>query len=110
MYRKGLEMLRIFKNHTLKTSLLDDFVYYENRQKIMEDEKAKVLIKNFGSPLFVPALEQPRKMNFAIDIPPTSAEKNSKVGDDELDSSKRTTSAEQNVSSSDITSTSTSVD
>ncbi|KAH1041263.1 hypothetical protein AAZX31_09G030900 [Glycine max] len=40
MYWKGLEMLKIFKNNTLKTSLLDDFMYYENRQKIMQDEKA----------------------------------------------------------------------
>ena len=54
MYWKGLEMLKIFKNNTLKTSLLDDFMYYENRQKIMQDEKAKLSVKSFGSPLFVP--------------------------------------------------------
>ena len=27
---------------------------YENRQKIMQDEKAKLSVKSFGSPLFVP--------------------------------------------------------
>ena len=51
---KGLEMLKIFKKHTLKTPFLDDFMQYENRQKIMQDEKAKLSVKSFGSPLFVP--------------------------------------------------------
>ncbi|KAK1385899.1 YTH domain-containing protein [Heracleum sosnowskyi] len=31
-YRHGSEMLRIFKNYTAKTSLLDDFNFYENRE------------------------------------------------------------------------------
>ncbi|XP_019425568.1 PREDICTED: uncharacterized protein LOC109334318 isoform X1 [Lupinus angustifolius] len=81
MYNKGLEMLKIFKNHTLKTSLLDDFMYYENRQKIMQDEKAKFVIKSFGSP-FIPASEAPRKLNFVVDTPLVNAEKNSKPKDD----------------------------
>ncbi|XP_047178444.1 YTH domain-containing protein ECT2-like isoform X2 [Vigna umbellata] len=64
VYLKGLEMLKIFKNHTLKTSLLDDFIYYESRQKIMLDEKAKLLGKNFDSPIFSPVMEAPQKLNF----------------------------------------------
>ncbi|KAI9123001.1 hypothetical protein K1719_005890 [Acacia pycnantha] len=64
MYKKGLEMLKIFKNHNLKTSLLDDFMYYENRQKVMQEEKAKLLMKSFESPLFLPTLEPPRKLNY----------------------------------------------
>ncbi|BAT87743.1 uncharacterized protein HKW66_Vig0071840 [Vigna angularis] len=64
VYLKGLEMLKIFKNHTLKTSLLDDFIYYESRQKIMLDEKAKLLGKNFDSPIFAPVMEAPQKLNF----------------------------------------------
>lgn len=31
--KQGLEMLKIFKNFTSKTSLLDDFIFYENREK-----------------------------------------------------------------------------
>ncbi|XP_061360261.1 YTH domain-containing protein ECT4-like [Gastrolobium bilobum] len=106
MYRKGMEMLKIFKNHTLKTSLLDDFMYYENRQKILQEEKSKFLIKSFERPLSVPALGPPRKLNFAVDIPPVSDEKNSKM-DDEFDSLKQTSisSAEHIVSSFDVTST-----
>jgi len=108
MYSKGLEMLKIFKNHNLKTSLLDDFMYYENRQKIMQEEKAKLLIRSFKNPLVLPTLEPPRKLNFVIDIPPVGDEKNAKM-DDEVDSLKQISSAGHIVSSSEITST-TSVD
>ncbi|XP_027369139.1 YTH domain-containing protein ECT4-like isoform X2 [Abrus precatorius] len=89
MFSKGLEMLKIFKNHSLKTSLLDDFMYYEDRQKIMQEEKAKLRIKSFGNPLLVPTLEPPRKLNYVIDIPLASEEKNSKM-DDEFDNLKQT--------------------
>lgn len=36
---QGIEMLNIFKNYSAKTSILDDFVFYENRQKTMQDKK-----------------------------------------------------------------------
>lgn len=68
-FKQGIEMLKIFKNHTMKTSLLDDFIYYENRQRIMQDEKTRLLIKSYESPFFVPALDPPRKLNFVIDLP-----------------------------------------
>lgn len=62
-YKKGVEMLKVFKNYTSKTSLLDDFMYYENRQKILQEEKARLLIKSYGTPVFVPVLHPPRKLN-----------------------------------------------
>lgn len=106
MYWKGLEMLKIFKNHTLRTSLLDDFMYYENRQKILQDEKAKYLTKSFESPLYIPALETPRKLNFMVDMPSGHDEKNSKLTDD-FESAKQNSvsTPEQIVSNSDATST-----
>jgi hypothetical protein len=107
MYRKGLDMLKIFKSYTLKTSLLDDFMYYENRQKVMQEEKAKLVIKSFGSPLSVPVLEPPRKLNYVFENPPVSDEKNSKT-DGDLGNLK-ISSAAHIVDSSDVTST-TSVD
>ncbi|CAI9292017.1 unnamed protein product [Lactuca saligna] len=61
-YKKGIEMLKVFKNYTWKTSLLDDFMYYENRQKILQEEKARLLIKSYGTPVFVPVLHPPRKL------------------------------------------------
>ncbi|XP_004486515.1 YTH domain-containing protein ECT2-like [Cicer arietinum] len=104
-YRKGLEMLKIFKSHTLKTSLLDDFMYYEHRQKIMQDEKAKLLIRSFESPVFIPfpALEDPHKLNFVVGKPPNKYEKNLKFKDDS-DSLKQIpiSSPAQNFNSSDV--------
>ncbi|ESW26429.1 hypothetical protein PHAVU_003G119300 [Phaseolus vulgaris] len=103
MYGKGLEMLKMFKNRSLKTSLLDDFMYYENRQKIMQEEKAKMLIRNFEkNPLSLPTLEPPRKLNFVFDIPPVS--KNSKT-DDGLDNLKQTSRSGHIVCSSEVTNT-----
>ncbi|KAI3687043.1 hypothetical protein L1987_80733 [Smallanthus sonchifolius] len=61
-YKKGIEMLKVFKNYAKKTSLLDDFMYYENRQKILQEEKARLLIRSFGTPVFVPVLHPPRKL------------------------------------------------
>ncbi|MED6211677.1 YT521-B-like domain containing protein [Stylosanthes scabra] len=102
MYKKGLEMLKIFKSHTLKTTLLDDFMYYENRQKIMQEEKAKLLIKSFQSPLMIPTMEPPRKLNFVVDVPQVNDEKNSKT-DEKLD--RLVSSVKETVQSSDVTST-----
>ncbi|KAK6265216.1 hypothetical protein QUC31_016053 [Theobroma cacao] len=64
MYKQGMEMLKVFKNHTMKTSLLDDFMYYENRQKIMQEEKARLLIKSFESPILAPTLDPANKPNY----------------------------------------------
>jgi hypothetical protein len=106
MYKKGLEMLKIFKNYTLKTSLLDDFMYYENRQKIMEEGKARLLVKSFGSPYLVPALDPPRKVNSVGELPSSEDGKTSKPNSGPNSSIKTGVSAPEQVSSnSDVTST-----
>ncbi|XP_062187172.1 YTH domain-containing protein ECT3-like isoform X2 [Phragmites australis] len=38
---KGLQVLKIFKDHVCKTSILDDFGFYDNREKMMQERKAK---------------------------------------------------------------------
>lgn len=38
-FTQGIEMLSIFKNYSAKTSILDDFMFYEHRQKTMQDKK-----------------------------------------------------------------------
>eukprot|EP00252_Welwitschia_mirabilis_P017493 TRINITY_DN3876_c0_g3_i2.p1 TRINITY_DN3876_c0_g3~~TRINITY_DN3876_c0_g3_i2.p1 ORF type:complete len:614 (-),score=83.14 TRINITY_DN3876_c0_g3_i2:158-1999(-) len=38
-FEQGIEMLKIFKNYALKTSILDDFSYYEGRQKAVREKK-----------------------------------------------------------------------
>ncbi|CAL0335127.1 unnamed protein product [Lupinus luteus] len=37
----GLEMLNIFKNYVARTSILDDFEFYESRQKVMQEKKVR---------------------------------------------------------------------
>ncbi|XP_070026829.1 YTH domain-containing protein ECT2-like isoform X2 [Nicotiana sylvestris] len=37
----GFQILKIFKTHSSKTCILDDFDFYEGRQKIMQEKKAK---------------------------------------------------------------------
>lgn len=34
-------MLNIFKNYAAKTSILDDFDFYENREKVMVQKKLR---------------------------------------------------------------------
>eukprot|EP00252_Welwitschia_mirabilis_P024960 TRINITY_DN762_c1_g1_i1.p1 TRINITY_DN762_c1_g1~~TRINITY_DN762_c1_g1_i1.p1 ORF type:complete len:656 (-),score=102.90 TRINITY_DN762_c1_g1_i1:961-2928(-) len=41
-FHKGIEMLSIFKNHSARTSILDDFEFYEQRQKAMQDKKRQL--------------------------------------------------------------------
>jgi hypothetical protein len=38
---QGIEMLQIFKNYETETSILDDFDFYEDRQKAMEERKSR---------------------------------------------------------------------
>lgn len=40
-FSQGTEMLNIFKNYPLKTSILDDFDFYESRQKVMQEKKIR---------------------------------------------------------------------
>jgi len=35
-------MLNIFKNYSAKTSLLDDFDFYENREKVLRSQKKTI--------------------------------------------------------------------
>ncbi|KAI3461911.1 hypothetical protein Pfo_018574 [Paulownia fortunei] len=38
---QGLQLLKIFKDHTSKQCILDDFDFYEDRQKRIQEKKAK---------------------------------------------------------------------
>eukprot|EP00249_Psilotum_nudum_P022350 c28481_g2_i2 orf=110-2164(+) len=38
---QGIEMLKIFKSFPLRTSLLDDFPFYDDRQRFLEERKLK---------------------------------------------------------------------
>ncbi|GKV37853.1 hypothetical protein SLEP1_g45826 [Rubroshorea leprosula] len=47
-FPQGIEMLNIFKNYESKTSILDDFYFYEGRQKEMQEKKARPSISHFN--------------------------------------------------------------
>ncbi|KAJ8638955.1 hypothetical protein MRB53_015649 [Persea americana] len=42
-FPQGIEMLNIFKNYSAKTSILDDFGFYDSRQKAMQDKRVRSL-------------------------------------------------------------------
>ncbi|XP_011093933.1 YTH domain-containing family protein 2 isoform X1 [Sesamum indicum] len=46
---QGIEMLRIFKNHDADTSLLDDFNFYDEREKTLLERKAKQRASSTGN-------------------------------------------------------------
>ncbi|KAL5979355.1 YTH domain-containing protein [Asimina triloba] len=43
-FPQGSEMLNIFKSYTAKTSILDDFGFYESRQKAMQEKRMRPLV------------------------------------------------------------------
>ncbi|KAK6934769.1 YTH domain [Dillenia turbinata] len=47
-FPQGIEILNIFKNHVSKTSILDDFDFYESRQKVLQDKKFQPMTSHFG--------------------------------------------------------------
>ncbi|KAB2048582.1 hypothetical protein ES319_A13G121500v1 [Gossypium barbadense] len=40
-FEQGVQILKIFKDHSSKTCILDDFEFYEARQKIIQEKKTK---------------------------------------------------------------------
>nr|GMD80690.1 YTH domain-containing protein ECT4 isoform X1 [Ipomoea batatas] len=83
-YKKGMEMLKIFKNFASRTSLFDDFLFYESREKIMQEDRAKILIRSYESPFLVPVLDPPRKLNSIFDMPSSGGEKIYKHADTKM--------------------------
>lgn len=53
-YISGMNMLNIFKSSPLRTSILDDFMFYEERQKVMCEEKYRQLGRRFNVSPYVP--------------------------------------------------------
>ncbi|OVA01376.1 YTH domain [Macleaya cordata] len=45
---QGIEMLNIFKNYSSKTSILDDFAFYESRQKAMQEKRTRPSTPHLG--------------------------------------------------------------
>ncbi|MBA0791794.1 hypothetical protein Gohar_016352 [Gossypium harknessii] len=101
MFKQGVEMLKVFKNHTMKTSLLDDFMYYENRQRIMQEEKARLLIRSFQSPVQASTLDAATKLKFELHL--NDNEKATKQSDPDMLKRTVSSSSQQVSFGSDIT-------
>ncbi|XP_008793293.2 YTH domain-containing protein ECT2 [Phoenix dactylifera] len=60
-YNSGMNMLNIFKSSPLRMPILDHFMFYEERQKVMREEKYRHHGRSFSGspyvPVFVPASE-----------------------------------------------------
>ncbi|VAI37844.1 unnamed protein product [Triticum turgidum subsp. durum] len=56
---QGLQVLKIFKDHVSKTSILDDFSFYDNREKIMQERKSQRQhqLKKITSPKLLPTVD-----------------------------------------------------
>lgn len=75
-YMRGIEMLNIFKGYTSKTSILDDFMYYEERQRIMLDEKSRLVNNsNYDTSYFLPTFVPSSKLSTTAEQPPKADEK-----------------------------------
>ncbi|XP_047061719.1 YTH domain-containing protein ECT4-like [Lolium rigidum] len=84
-FLQGAEMLKIFKNFSCKTSILDDFDFYENRQKVMQDRRGKPLTTSLGH--FMPKDEKPEEFKKQVQILSTG----------ELDKAKKNEEQSNNV-------------
>ncbi|BAT93109.1 hypothetical protein VIGAN_07201100 [Vigna angularis var. angularis] len=45
-FPQGVEILNIFKNYVARTSILDDFEFYESRQKVLQEKKTRQSISH----------------------------------------------------------------
>ncbi|XP_020245310.1 uncharacterized protein LOC109823442 isoform X1 [Asparagus officinalis] len=59
MYAPGMSMLNIFKDSPLSTSTLDDFMFYEERQKIMQKEKCRFTGRSYET--YIPTIVSAEK-------------------------------------------------
>ncbi|KAG9448087.1 hypothetical protein H6P81_014215 [Aristolochia fimbriata] len=66
-FPQGIEMLNIFKNYSAKTSILDDFGFYESRQKAMQDKKIRPVTPH------VELLQGSVQVAKAVDLKPSVA-------------------------------------
>lgn len=76
-FEQGEGMLKIFKNHKMKSSIFDDFMYYENRQQVIHEGRIRLLSKMTrpSTSLFMPATDTSRKLNGEVAYSPTLSEK-----------------------------------
>ncbi|CAL9109998.1 unnamed protein product [Musa acuminata var. zebrina] len=76
-YSTGINMLSIFKTSLLRTSILDDFMFYEVRQKKMMEDKIRHFGRSYTASLHVPAVVARSGPDGKADHPPRVGENHS---------------------------------
>lgn len=71
-YIPGMAVLEIFKYHLFISSLLDDIMYYDERERIMREQRSRLLGRNPAAPIFVPVRGASNGSNSIVAHPPTS--------------------------------------
>ncbi|PSS36352.1 YTH domain-containing family protein like [Actinidia chinensis var. chinensis] len=62
---QGIEILKIFKDHDAETSILDDFSYYDEREKALQERKARQRVSSTKNTLVADASVNQLSDNFA---------------------------------------------
>ncbi|KAH7353079.1 hypothetical protein KP509_19G077700 [Ceratopteris richardii] len=97
-FHQGLEMLKIFKFFPTRTSLLDDFTFYDNRQMLMQERKSRQQSRQqVGKQIKERAPEKGSIMENTPAESGRSSEKGSSVADGSSDAA-----TENNVSSKHV--------
>ncbi|KAK4775844.1 hypothetical protein SAY87_023805 [Trapa incisa] len=93
-YRQGLKMLKIFKKRTWKKSILDDFRYYEDREKMMQEKRAQA--KKSPAPHTVDAADPPSELpNIVIEQNTEAANAMESVVTNDNEETQESTSGEE---------------
>lgn len=66
-FLQGMAMLRIFKKASLETSILDDFIHYEERQRILVEEKSRISGRRYNGQFFPSTFVPSKKVDTAIE-------------------------------------------
>ncbi|ONK78778.1 uncharacterized protein A4U43_C02F22310 [Asparagus officinalis] len=77
-YDPGMSMLYTFKRFPLNTWILDDFMYYEERQRIMQEEKSlllgsKTYVNSVSPPIFIPSIKPGEAITRSVEVHPPNA-------------------------------------
>ena len=61
--KEGIEMLKIFKDYDTRTSILDDFEFYDERERVLRERKARQIASSTADVSDSPAVESVNQMS-----------------------------------------------
>ncbi|KAH7444239.1 hypothetical protein KP509_02G070900 [Ceratopteris richardii] len=76
-FHQGLEMLKIFKFFPMRTSLLDDFAFYDSRQRVLQERKSRQQLRQ--QVVKQPKERSSERATIAADVPTDLGEEHDKL-------------------------------